>query len=128
MSGDVFGSTTVELNMSAEFSDHKAHRDHDPQLQGGGPVSDPVTAAVKSNVPSAAQAEVLEVSYLTAAGYGVREIASLLGLPWPRVNALKDQAGTAVIVQMRDDGYADTEIIRTLGVPTARVVGSVPVV
>lgn len=90
-------------------------------------MSDPVTAAVKAHIPSAAQAEVLKVTYLTAGGFKTREIASRLCIPWPRVNELRERAGSAVIVQMRSDGYEDAEIIRTLGVPTARVVGSVPI-
>lgn len=91
-----------------------------------GQLDDPVTAAVIAHVPSAAQAQVLQVTYLSAAGYKTREIAAELHLPWPKVNELREQAGTAVITQMRDDGYSSTEIIRTLGVPTARVVGSAP--
>lgn len=90
-------------------------------------MTDPITTAVQAHVPSGAQAQVLEVTYLSAAGYKTREIASLLDVPWPRVNQRREEAATAVIRQMRSDGYADPEIIRTLGVPSARVVGSVPI-
>jgi hypothetical protein len=89
-------------------------------------VSDPVTRAVQAHVPSPAQANVLEVAYRTAAGFKTREIANMLDLPWPEVNTLRDAAGTAVISQMKLDGYGVGEIVRTLGVPTARVVGSAP--
>lgn len=82
---------------------------------------DPVTAAVQAQVPSAAQVDVLKVAYESAAGYSTREIARRLGIPWPEVNALREAAGDAVITQMRSDGYTNVEIIRTLGVPTARV-------
>lgn len=87
-------------------------------------MSDPVTRAVQAHVPSTAQAEVLEVAYRSAAGFKTREIAGLMSLPWPRINELREQAGTAVITQMQGDGYSSIEIIRTLGVPTARVIGT----
>jgi hypothetical protein len=87
---------------------------------------DPVTRAVQAHVPSAAQGNVLAVAYHSAAGYQTREIAGIMELPWPEVNKLREQAGDALITAMRGDGYGDIEIIRTLGVPTARVVGSAP--
>lgn len=62
-----------------------------------------------------------QVLYLDASGHSTTEIATTLGVTWPTVNTLREVAGDGVIAAMRDADYADVEIIRTLGVPTARV-------
>jgi hypothetical protein len=64
-----------------------------------------------------------EVAYLTAAGWKTTEIAARMGITWREVNDLRTAAGDGVIAALRDQGYSDVEVIRTLGVPTARVTG-----
>lgn len=63
-----------------------------------------------------------EILYLDAAGHSTLEIAKAIGVKWPEVKIIRNVAGDCIIAAMREDGYADVEIIRTLGVPTARVV------
>ncbi len=67
-----------------------------------------------------------EILYLDAAGHSTREIAKLVGMKFPQVEIIRTVAGDCVIEAMRDSGYADIEIIRTLGVPTARVLVPAP--
>lgn len=62
-----------------------------------------------------------QVLYLDAAGHSTTEIAAQLGVTWPTVNTLRQVAGDGVIEALREEGYADVDIIRTLGVPTQRV-------
>lgn len=62
-----------------------------------------------------------EILYLDAAGHSKLEIAKTMGISWPTVEVIRNAAGDCIIQAMREDGYADVEIIRTLGVPTARV-------
>lgn len=62
-----------------------------------------------------------EVLYLDACGYSTLQIANRVGVKLQEVVVIRDTAGDCVIEAMRDSGYADVEIIRTLGVATARV-------
>lgn len=62
-----------------------------------------------------------EVLYLSATGHSTLEIGREMGVKWPYVNLLRDVAGDALIGAMRDEGRDAGEIVRTLGVPTARV-------
>lgn len=62
-----------------------------------------------------------EILYLDAAGHTTREIAKRVGVKVPEVSTIREVTGDGLIAAMRQEGYADVEIIRTLGVPTARV-------
>jgi DNA-directed RNA polymerase specialized sigma24 family protein len=63
------------------------------------------------------------VLYLDVEGFSTLEIAKAIGIKKTEVKTLKELAGDGVIEVMREDGYADVDIIRTLGIPTARVIG-----
>lgn len=63
-----------------------------------------------------------EIIYLDAAGHTTREIGKKLNLKRREVESIRDLAGDGVISALRDSGYSDLEIIRTLGIATARVV------
>lgn len=66
-----------------------------------------------------------EILYLDAAGHTAREIAKLVGVKVPEVEVIRTVTGDCLIESMRDEGYADIEIIRTLGVATGRVLDAV---
>jgi Mn-dependent DtxR family transcriptional regulator len=80
-----------------------------------------LVALAMNYVPTARREDAAEVSYLTAAGWKTTEIAKRLGISWREVNTLRDEAGDGVIEYLRDEGYTDVELIRTLGIPTARL-------
>jgi DNA-binding transcriptional regulator LsrR (DeoR family) len=82
-----------------------------------------LVALAMNYVATAQREQASEVAYLTAAGWKTTEIASRLGISWREVNTLRDATGDGVISHLRDAGYSDVELIRTLGVPTARVAG-----
>jgi len=75
------------------------------------------------HVPTAQREPASQVAYLTAAGWKTTEIAERLGITWRAVNELSRLAGDGIIAALHDEGYSDVEVIRTLGVPTARVTG-----
>jgi hypothetical protein len=62
-----------------------------------------------------------EVLYLDAAGHSVLEIAAHLKLKRSEVEGLRELAGDRLIWALRESGYSTAEIVRTLGVATARV-------
>lgn len=62
-----------------------------------------------------------EILYLDAAGHSTREIARKLQLKRTEIEQLRDIAGDGVIEALRESGYSTGEIVRTLGVATARV-------
>ena len=74
-----------------------------------------------SYLPSAIRSDAVEIAYLSAAGWGANEIGQRLGISGRRVNVIRTHHAGAVVESLRDDGYADTEIIRLLGVPTSAV-------
>ncbi len=80
-----------------------------------------IVALAMRFVPTVQRKQAEEVSYLTAAGWKTTEIAERMGISWRQVNDLRDVTGDGVIAHLRDEGYTDVEVIRTLGVPTARV-------
>lgn len=82
-----------------------------------------IVALALDKLPTPMRAEVANVAYMSAAGWQTMEIAGALHMTWHRVNELKDAASVAVVGALRDQGYSDVEIIRTLGVPTQRVTG-----
>lgn len=75
---------------------------------------------------TAYRTQAAQVVTMSAVGFNSYEIASSMGLTVKGVKNLRDMVGDGVIEAMRDQGYADTEIIRTLGVPTGRVLESSP--
>jgi hypothetical protein len=80
-----------------------------------------ITQGLERIATAAMRGQAAEVIYLDAAGHSTREIAKKVGVKVPEVAILRQVAGDGLIAAMRDDGYADAEIIRTLGVPTHRV-------
>lgn len=70
-------------------------------------------------MPSAIQGEALEIAYLSAAGYGIVEVGARLGLTWREADRTRAAVASHLIVALRADGYADAEIARTFGVPSA---------
>lgn len=62
-----------------------------------------------------------EILYLDAAGHSTPEIAKAVGVKKTEVPIIRDFAGNCVIEALRESGYADIDIQRTLGVPSARV-------
>lgn len=80
-----------------------------------------IVALAMNFVPTAQREQAAQVSYLSAAGWQTREIADKMGITWRQVNTLRDATGNGVIAYLRSEGYTDVEVIRTLGVPTARV-------
>jgi transcriptional regulator len=62
-----------------------------------------------------------QVLYMDAAGHSTLEIAREIGVKRPVVKIIRTVAGDCVIEALRESGYADSEIVRTLGVPTARL-------
>lgn len=66
-----------------------------------------------------------QVLYLDAAGHSTIDIAREIGVKWPVVKIIRDVAGDCVIEEMRENGYADCEIVRTLGVATERVMAAI---
>lgn len=75
-------------------------------------------------VDDADREDAVRVISLSAMGYGTMEIARQMGITWRKVEQLRDAAGDAVIEEMSVAGFGEGETIRTLGVPTARVVPS----
>lgn len=82
-----------------------------------------LVALAMLHVATARREPASEVAYLTAAGWKTTEIADRMDITWREVNDLRREAGDGVIAALRDQGYSDVEVIRTLGVPTARVTG-----
>lgn len=70
---------------------------------------------------AAMREQAAEVLYLDAAGHSTLEIGRELGIKRSHIGLLRQVAGDALIEALREDGYADLDIIRTLGIPTARV-------
>lgn len=70
---------------------------------------------------AAMREQAAEVIYLSAEGYSVPEIGRLLQIKRPQVSLLRELAGDGLIEVLRSEGRSDGEIIRTLGVPTARL-------
>jgi hypothetical protein len=81
-----------------------------------------IVAAAMQYVPTAQREGASEVAYLSAAGWQTREIAERMNITWRQVNTLRDATGNGGIDYLRSAGYSDAEVIRTLGVPTARVI------
>jgi hypothetical protein len=79
-----------------------------------------VEQAIK-RMPSAVQADALQVCYLSAAGWQTTAIGREVGITRSQVITLRKRTAGEVIVYLREQGYTPVETIRTLGVPTAVV-------
>jgi len=73
-------------------------------------------------LPTTMREAAVEIAYLSVAGWGAIEIGSRLGISGRRVNAIRAEHAQAVVHSLSEDGYADTEIVRLLGIPTTGIV------
>lgn len=72
-----------------------------------------------SYLPPHQRTAAVEVAFFSAAGHRDGEIAKRLGIKAREVSALRDELGDAIVYTLRDDGFTDGEIARSLGIATA---------
>jgi fibrillarin-like rRNA methylase len=79
---------------------------------------DPMLQQALTYVAEEKQHDAAKIAVLGELGYEEMEIAKQVGMSWRKMNAVRLQLQGGLIAVMRTSGYADGEIIRTLGIPT----------
>lgn len=77
--------------------------------------------AALMRVPEDERDQVASAVMLLSQGYGVKEVGKALSVSWREVERLREVMASAMLAVMREDGFTETEIIRSLRVPTAIV-------